>query len=172
MSAATENDSHCNKCGGAIKQFDPDGGLWVGNLEQGGSYDCPKGGLHEPAGASQVSAGEEYNGWANRETWAVMLWLDNEQPTYERTREIAREAVSDPDYPTWASEPEDVERLDANKIGEAIRGYVDELFDPDEYAGLEVEQYPHGFRSDVGSLWRVDWDEIGRNLLAEIKAEV
>jgi hypothetical protein len=43
-----ENDSTCAKCEQDIKQFDPDGGLWVGDLESGGKYDCPNGGLHRP----------------------------------------------------------------------------------------------------------------------------
>ena len=44
----TENHSVCAKCGDKITQFDPDGGLWVGSLGSGGSYDC-SGGLHEPS---------------------------------------------------------------------------------------------------------------------------
>lgn len=31
---------------------------------------------------------EEYNGWANWETWACKLWMDNEEWTQERVREI------------------------------------------------------------------------------------
>ena len=34
----------------------------------------------------------EYQGWPNYETWAVKLWLDNEQPTQEYWFEQAREA--------------------------------------------------------------------------------
>lgn len=30
-----------------------------------------------------------YNGWSNYETWAVSLWLDNEEPSYRYWREQA-----------------------------------------------------------------------------------
>lgn len=33
-----------------------------------------------------------FNGWENYETWAVNLWLSNDQSTYEYWREKAREA--------------------------------------------------------------------------------
>ncbi len=36
--------------------------------------------------------GSEYNGWQNYETWAVNLWLSNDQGTYEYCRDMAREA--------------------------------------------------------------------------------
>lgn len=31
----------------------------------------------------------DYNGWTNYETWAVNLWLTNEEPTYRHCRELA-----------------------------------------------------------------------------------
>ena len=31
-----------------------------------------------------------YQGWTNYETWAVSLWLDNEEPLYRETRAMAR----------------------------------------------------------------------------------
>lgn len=31
---------------------------------------------------------DEYNGWANRETWLVALWIDNDPETYEVARSL------------------------------------------------------------------------------------
>lgn len=33
---------------------------------------------------------DTYEGWANRETWLVNLWLTNDEGTYYMAREIAR----------------------------------------------------------------------------------
>lgn len=34
-------------------------------------------------------ASEDYNGWVNYETWAVKLWLDNDEKTYRRVHSHA-----------------------------------------------------------------------------------
>src|SRR5437870_5436518 len=36
-----------------------------------------------------------YNGWSNYETWAVALWIDNDQGTYNEARRMAREAAEE-----------------------------------------------------------------------------
>ena len=38
-----------------------------------------------------------YNGWTNYETWAVKLWIDNEQHSYHYWRETAAEYLENPD---------------------------------------------------------------------------
>jgi len=43
----------------------------------------------------------EYNGWPNYETWAVHLWLTNEEGSYNYWRELAAEAKKQ--APAWAN---------------------------------------------------------------------
>ena len=38
-----------------------------------------------------------YNGWTNYETWAVNLWLDNDEGSYRYWREAAREHLDGAD---------------------------------------------------------------------------
>ena len=37
-------------------------------------------------------AEERYNGWANRATWNVALWLGNDEPSYRAAVAFARKA--------------------------------------------------------------------------------
>lgn len=41
----------------------------------------------------------EYNGWTNYETWAVALWMDNEQGTQEHFHAQAKEYIERHDDP-------------------------------------------------------------------------
>jgi hypothetical protein len=36
-----------------------------------------------------------YNGWTNYETWAVNLWIDNEEGSYNYWKEVAEELVKE-----------------------------------------------------------------------------
>ena len=36
-----------------------------------------------------------YNGWTNYETWAVNLWLDNDEGSYRHWREVAEELADE-----------------------------------------------------------------------------
>ena len=40
-----------------------------------------------------------YQGWSNYETWAVKLWLDNEEPSYLWWKERAESYIVDDDEP-------------------------------------------------------------------------
>jgi hypothetical protein len=96
-----------------------------------------------------------YNGWTNRETWALNLWLTNDQGLYEMTRERVAEALKNATAPEGIR----VDELRDVHAGEAIKALTEELFDPEEQ--LMSPENIIIILSDVGSLYRVNWDEIG-----------
>lgn len=96
------------------------------------------------------------NGWANRSTWLVPLWIDNEYASYrEKLDELAEHGE-----PVTA---EDAERI---AFG-VISAFWDE---PSELEDCPVCGH-HGFRYEEGSgpwadglVWDdVDWDEIAEH---------
>ena len=89
---------------------------------------------------------DNYNGWANRETWALMLWIENDQGLSEWAREIAPGGET------------------------AVKEWVETLLTPHLYReefGSEMSEELSMMASDVGSLWRIDWDEIMAHLTNE-----
>lgn len=78
----------------------------------------------------------KYNGWANRSTWLVNLWIDNEESTYRyRMERLAGRHI--PVTAAWARE-------------------VGTFF-------LTVSVAAPGFASDGGNLDEVDWEEIAEH---------
>lgn len=127
---------------------------------------------------------DTYEGWANRETWALQLSLTNDQELYELTRErvwAARElAISNARHvgfgttgpgtvfystQAWLESSLGQSYL-ARKAGEAVRDIWGELTDPDNE--LRTPEQIITLLRDVGSVYRVSWDEIGAAWLADL----
>ena len=91
----------------------------------------------------------KYNGWSNYETWAVKLWLDNEEPSYRFGVETARD---------WHG-------LDDAACGLARR-LEEEVADamPLEEASV----YSDLLRAALGE---VDWFEIAESYLEELEPD-
>lgn len=88
----------------------------------------------------------DYNGWTNRETWCTNLWIDNEFGLYERVQEFAKESET------------------VHQLSDNIRELIEELFDMESlFANRELLV----MMSDIGSLYRVNWAEIARNIWEE-----
>lgn len=98
-----------------------------------------------------VELTDKYNGWANYETWAVNLWLSNNQPDYEEFRSLAEGYTKEQAY----------------ELGQAIRARVEEETDTIiESTGGSSGTYS-GIISDIfhANLSLVDWNEIAEAFL-------
>ena len=82
---------------------------------------------------------DEYNGWSNRETWAVNLWLSNDQGMYSEACRIIKDAE------------------DAEDAEEKIKEYVEDL---KVLLNEEGADELKGMFNDIGSMWRVNWKEL------------
>jgi hypothetical protein len=98
---------------------------------------------------------EQYEGWRNRETWAVQLWLSNDEGLYRamiRRLDLAKATG-------WP--------LTAQRAGEEARTLWQEITEPtypiEDAFGFVKTVLP--MLQDTGSSWRVDWGEVGEHWL-------
>jgi hypothetical protein len=117
--------------------------------------------------SSAWSGADTYEGWTNRETWAVALHINNDEGWQESVHDALR-GYRDGVVPKVT--PESV-RL----AGGIIRESVEQVLDPDaievgmgsDYA-VHYVQHILPIAREIGSLWRVDWDELGAAFLADL----
>jgi hypothetical protein len=113
---------------------------------------------------------EQYNGWTNRETWAVALHINNDQGWQESVFTSLREVLEATDEPYGDSDTANF-RSPAAWAGEIIRENVEGIYD-DEYIGYgsRADQRQRlSVMQDIGSLWRVNWTELGSSFLSDME---
>lgn len=100
---------------------------------------------------------ESFQGWSNRETWSLMLWVNNDEGLFDS----AREAVAG--LSTLWEQAGAMKEWAETLFTRA--GYVDTFGDtwPDALADIACE---------IGSLDRVDWRECVESMLRESLATV
>jgi len=84
----------------------------------------------------------KYNGWSNYETWNFKLWLDNDEFSYNRARELAKAS-----------------NKDAGALASDLR----------ELATEEAPEIQASFYSDVmmASVREVNYYEVAKSLLED-----
>ena len=126
-----------------------------------------------------MSTDEKYNGWTNRETWAVALHINNDQGWQESVHEALKSGVGDWNEDlSWSpgiTEPS-LTRNRARQAGEIIRSEVEDVFDVETYGTVDSAEDCQNFvrrlmpiMSDIGSLWRVNWTELGSSFLTDLE---
>lgn len=113
-----------------------------------------------------MSSNKRYNGWANYETWAVKLWIDNEEGSYRYWRDATRRA--------WATARDKRPNQFMDKAENAQNILAEQLKDEhDSHSDHPVFKAAHGtVYSDLlnAALSEVEWREIAEALL-ESRAE-
>jgi len=96
----------------------------------------------------------KYQGWTNRETWAVKLHWDNNHGDYDfftgeakRFKKAGKKVYEFADF--LKQKAEEVYYTVLNEGNATKEGYL--------------------FVSDVGSLWRVNWDEIAKAYFEDLE---
>lgn len=109
---------------------------------------------------------ETYNGWSNRETWAIQLHLSNNEGDYRAMCERAEEIVAEVGVSEWGTA--------TNRMADYIKDWTEEVFDSvlfpsNDYRGDLNPSTPEArmFVSDVGSWWRADFYEIAKHWIDE-----
>lgn len=100
---------------------------------------------------------DTYNGWTNRETWAIAMHVNNDQGMQEWAHERVRAAIAETRDP----------RDETLRVEDALREWVEEITDPSEQL-MEIGAIVTLLK-DVGSLWRVNWRELGESFISDVR---
>lgn len=106
-----------------------------------------------------MSGPETYNGWRNYETWAVKLWIDNEEETVNYWRQAAIDAWTDADADATFTHRERARFILADRLKAEHEEAVPEL------TGVWTDLL-NAAMSEVG------WDEIAESMIDGIAREV
>jgi hypothetical protein len=117
-----------------------------------------------------MSDEQGYNGWKNYPTWAVNLWLANDEPLYREALEKAREAVEDapqdlnaiPDGVTGRGPIWTVEETARFRLADTLKDWVSDDLAPDLGASFSADLLGY-------ALGCVDWEEIAVSWIESVK---
>ena len=91
---------------------------------------------------------ETYNGWVNRETWAVALHLDNDQSIQSLMSDFAASCGDE-----------------TQVLADAIKDFVEDAFDSVVEGADDVSEWAKLAIRDVGSMWRVEWRDVAEHVM-------
>ena len=98
---------------------------------------------------------EDYNGWRNRETWACVLHINNDQSLQAWALELTEQLIG---YHGPA----------AALIGERIVDGFQEMVEEAVEEGSEQARWAVMVLRDVGSFWRIDPIEVGESFVEAV----
>ena len=102
---------------------------------------------------------EKYNGWTNRETWAFVLHLENDERLYSYALDVMlymlASCYEQVVQPIRGLKRHELEDTSLRQLGEVFVKHIERFFD-------EVpEALPEYWHKEIGSMWRIDYLDIG-----------
>lgn len=114
-----------------------------------------------------MSTDDTYEGWTNRETWCVKLWIDNDQGTHEYWRDQVRFLLSEEGQAAhrdrWFGMHKDSPKL------VAAFALEEQLKEEIEEEASEIMETP-SLLADLlsGAYARVNWREIAQTMVTDM----
>jgi len=105
---------------------------------------------------------ETYSGWTNRETWAFMLWINNDEGLQSWAHEYVGAYVE--------GEGEDSRTYSASQ---ALEQFADIMFTRGGYVEHFGDSWPDALADiaeDIGSLYRINYYECAASVLSDVAA--
>lgn len=106
---------------------------------------------------------DNYNGWTNRETWATALHIDNDEGLYNYRRELVDNARKEAESTAGDEFPRSAEHI----LADSVEAWVTEMSEDVYFPEQAPTKGLLGMFHDIGSLWRVNWQEIAKNFMDE-----
>jgi hypothetical protein len=105
-----------------------------------------------------------YNGWTNYETWAVKLWMDNDQGSYEYWKDAAQDAYdhAGDKYPNQFMNKADNAQ---SSLAERLKDEHDSDSDHPVFKAADGSVYADLLNA---ALSEVNWHEIAASLLEDV----
>ena len=110
---------------------------------------------------------EDYNGWENRETWAVMLHLDNDRGLYEDYNELYNQIMELSSDQQNISDHLTKDQYIVFELEDQLREWINDIISPSYWrqCSIDMPRWAELMNDDVGSVWRVNWREIADRII-------
>ncbi len=100
---------------------------------------------------------ETYNGWKNYPTWAVNLWLSNDEPLYRETLDRVEHSID-----IWRRDDRTIDESPRYEAADMLRDWVTDELAPDLGASFAADLLGY-------ALGEVDWHEIADSWIELVK---
>ena len=119
---------------------------------------------------------QTYEGYPNRETWAVALRINNDQGWQEQVHGMLRSVDWDTELAGKVINVQHIGIFQNQRAGEMLKDNVEYELEPmhaQEYergpVTLQLTETQWSELQDIGSMWRVDWYHLGELFLSDMR---